>query len=261
MPFQYKKVLVIGATSGIGEALASRLVSEGSSVIVCGRRKEKLEEFVHKHGKDKASAVPFDISESDKIPNFVTNITKTHTDLDCVIMNSGIQRGLNFAEPDSIDLGVVEEEFKTNYLSYLALTKGFLPFLQSKKEESALVYMSSGLALVPLVRCPNYCATKAALHQFILCLREQLSAGSVKVIEMFPPAVQTELHDAKHQPDIKNGGQIGMPLNQFIDEAYAGFAAGKDQIPVGTAADAFEKFEITRQEAFQDMTKAMKGGS
>ena len=72
MPFQYKKVLVIGATSGIGEALASRLVSEGSSVIVCGRRKEKLEEFVHKHGKDKASAVPFDISESDKIPNFVT---------------------------------------------------------------------------------------------------------------------------------------------------------------------------------------------
>ena len=54
-------------------------------------------------------------------------------------MNSGIQRGLNFAEPDSIDLGVVEEEFKTNYLSYLALTKGFLPFLQSKKEESALV--------------------------------------------------------------------------------------------------------------------------
>ena len=52
-----------------------------------------------------------------------------------------------------------------------------------------------------------------------------------------------------------------MPLNQFIDEAYAGFAAGKDQIPVGTAADAFEKFEITRQEAFQDMTKAMKGGS
>ena len=74
MPFQYKRVLVIGATSGIGEALASRIVQEGSSVIVVGRRKENLESFVHKHGKDKASAVPFDITELDKIPNFVTKL-------------------------------------------------------------------------------------------------------------------------------------------------------------------------------------------
>ena len=72
MPFQYKKVLVIGATSGIGKALASRLVQEGISVVVVGRRKENLETFVHEHGKDNASAVPFDITELDKIPNFVT---------------------------------------------------------------------------------------------------------------------------------------------------------------------------------------------
>lgn len=72
MPFPYKRVLVIGATSGIGEALASRLIQEGAEVIVVGRRKEKLEEFVHKHGKDKATAVPFDITELDKIPNFAT---------------------------------------------------------------------------------------------------------------------------------------------------------------------------------------------
>ena len=72
MPFQYKRVLVIGATSGIGEAMASRLVQDGASVIVVGRRKENLENFVHKHGKDKATAVPFDITDLDKIPNFVT---------------------------------------------------------------------------------------------------------------------------------------------------------------------------------------------
>ena len=72
MPFQYKRVLVIGATSGIGEALASRFVAEGSNVIVVGRRKEKLAEFVHKHGKDKSTAVPFDITELDKISNFAT---------------------------------------------------------------------------------------------------------------------------------------------------------------------------------------------
>ena len=72
MPFQYKKVLVIGATSGIGEDLADRMIQEGSYVIAVGRRKDKLEEFVHRHGKDKSSAVPFDITEMEKIPNFVT---------------------------------------------------------------------------------------------------------------------------------------------------------------------------------------------
>ena len=139
MPFQYKKVLVIGATSGIGEALASRFVKEGSYVIVVGRRNDKLEKFVHEHGKNKSSAVPFDITELEKIPNFVSNITKTHTDLDCVMINSGIQRGFDFSKPETVDLKVVQEEFNTNYLSYLALTNAFLPFLKSKKEEAAII--------------------------------------------------------------------------------------------------------------------------
>ncbi|KAL8734081.1 MAG: hypothetical protein Q9181_003326 [Wetmoreana brouardii] len=253
MPFPYKRVLVIGATSGIGEALASRFVEEGANVIAIGRRKENLEAFVHKHGKDKASAVPFDITELDKIPNFATNITSTYTDLDCILINSGIQRGFDFSKPDTIDLDVIETEFKTNYLSYLALTKAFLPFLQSKQQESALMFTTSGLALVPITRCPNYCASKAALHQWILVLRHQLRESKVKIVELFPPAVQTELHDEKHQPDIKNGRQIGMPLDRFIDEAYTGLAAGKEEVVVGNAADWYNAFEPQRQQVFKKM--------
>ena len=67
------------------------------------------------------------------------SITKTHEDLDCVFMNSGLQRGLDFSKPEAVDLDEVQSEFTTNYLSYLALTKGFLPFLQSKNTESALI--------------------------------------------------------------------------------------------------------------------------
>jgi len=72
MSFPYKKILVIGATSGIGQALASRFVKEGSKVIVVGRRHERLDEFIQSHGKENASAVPFDISEIEKIPDFAT---------------------------------------------------------------------------------------------------------------------------------------------------------------------------------------------
>ena len=70
MQFPYRRVLVIGATSGIGEALAARIVKEGSKVIVVGRREENLKAFVEEHGKDKAAAVPFDISKTDEIPSF-----------------------------------------------------------------------------------------------------------------------------------------------------------------------------------------------
>ena len=70
MSFPYKHILIIGATAGIGRALASRLVQSGAKVTVVGRRKERLDEFVQEHGEDKANAVQFDIGDLDKIPGF-----------------------------------------------------------------------------------------------------------------------------------------------------------------------------------------------
>ena len=157
MPWTYTKVLVVGATSGIGEALAARVITAGSSVIVTGRREEKLEQFVHKHGKDKSSAVSFDITNIDEIPNFATKwvfqtspvpimstltfdrIIETNPDLDCVILNSGIQRLVDFTKPETVDISSIQNEFNTNYISFVALTKAFLPFLQAKEEESSLI--------------------------------------------------------------------------------------------------------------------------
>ncbi|TKA69082.1 hypothetical protein B0A49_06622 [Cryomyces minteri] len=172
----------------------------------------------------------------------------------------GIQCGFDFTKATSIDLSILGEELTTNYLSFIHLTVAFLPHLQKQKNETALIHTTSGLGLVPMVRCAKYCATKAALHHFILVLRGQMSDGpsNVKVIEIFPPAVQMELHDEKHQPDIKNGGQIGMPLDEFTDETYKGLLEGKDQVPVGMSKGAFEGFEVKRQEMFKHMTEGMK---
>ena len=122
-----------------------------------------------------------------------------------------------------------------------------------------------------MVRAPNYCASKAALHHFILVLREQLRGSKVKIVELFPPAVQSkpypyaapcaiplrsgpaELYDEKHQPDIKNGRQIGMPLKQFTDEAYQELAEGKEEVLVGESRDWYEAFEGERQKLFRGM--------
>lgn len=70
MSFPYKHVLLIGATAGIGRAMADRLVETGVKVTAVGRRQERLDEFMRKHGEDKASAVAFDVSDISKTPAF-----------------------------------------------------------------------------------------------------------------------------------------------------------------------------------------------
>ena len=72
--------------------MADKLVAEGSFVIVTGRRKVNLEEFVERHGKEKAEGFEFDISDLENIPPTVQTIARAHSDIDCVVLNAGIQR-------------------------------------------------------------------------------------------------------------------------------------------------------------------------
>lgn len=78
MAFPYKKILILGATSGIGLILAERLIAHGCFVIGVGRRKENLDAFIQKHGEDKAAVMQFDISKLGEIPQFVSEYA-THT--------------------------------------------------------------------------------------------------------------------------------------------------------------------------------------
>ncbi|KAK1621464.1 hypothetical protein BDP81DRAFT_401177 [Colletotrichum phormii] len=90
MSLPYQKVLLVGATSGIGAALADKLVENGTFVIAAGRRKENLDQFVAKHGNTKAAAAVVDILRLESIPEFAASIIKEHPDLDCVFLNAGV---------------------------------------------------------------------------------------------------------------------------------------------------------------------------
>lgn len=203
----------------------------------------------------------FDITDLKRIPSFVESIGAKHADLDCVFLNSGMQRAVNWAEPDNIDLDAIDLEVLTNYTSYMHLTKALLPLLQKQApKETALIYTTSGLALVPIAFCPNYCATKAALHHMILAMREQLrdANSNVKIVEIFPPAVQTELHDFEMGD---KGKHVGMPLREFTEEAFAGLRKeGKEgeQIPIQMARNNFNSWEQERQRIFLKMHETMK---
>ena len=231
------------------------MLSYGISVVGTGRRQENLDEFV-KQGGASASSSNFDITNLAEIPAWAASIDQSHPDLDMIYINSGIQRTFDFSKPDAVDLNAVNGELTTNYLAYIHIAMAFLPYLQNKPK-SAFAFTTSGLGLVPIMRCGNYCASKAALHHWIMVFREQIKtgAGNVKCIEIIPPAVQTELHDEKHQPQIQDGRSIGMPLINFLDEVWDGLLRGKDQIPVGVPTQHVKSggFEATRQNVFRQM--------
>ncbi|KAI0148583.1 hypothetical protein GGR57DRAFT_474862 [Xylariaceae sp. FL1272] len=261
----YQKALVIGATSGIGLALAEKLVAEGTSVIVTGRRQDRLQEFVKKHGSGKASAETVDIMKLESIPAFAKSITEVHPNIDSIIVNAGIQRPFNFAAPANVDLSSFGEELLTNYTAVVHTITAFLPHLQrlGKDKETHLVFISASLGLVPtMLRTPGYNASKAALHSFVLNLREQLkeNGDNVRCIEVFPPAVQTELHDTRHQPDLVNGGMIGMPLDAYIECLYKGLQSGRDQFATGPAEPWLQDggFECERQKIYQEQHPNLK---
>jgi len=175
-------------------------------------------------------------------------------------MNSGMQRAIDFTRPDSINLATMDEEFLTNYTSFIHLTTHFLPFLQKQSVPSSLIYTTSGLALSPILRVPGYCASKAAWHHLILVLREQLRSSNVKVRELLPPLVQTELHDAKYQPDIWNGGAMGMPLDEYTEKTWKGLVAGNEDVPVGMSAIPYKEggYESLRRKEFERMVSRMR---
>ncbi|KAJ5261283.1 hypothetical protein N7478_011878 [Penicillium angulare] len=257
MAFPYQHVLFIGATAGIGRAMADRFAETGVKVTAIGRRQERLDEFVAKHGADKASGVAFDISQVDKIPSFVENVLQVHPDIDSVFLNAGTQSVINLADPKGFNYENFKQEFDLNFYSLVALTHAFIPHFLKKENPTSFIFTGSNLSIIPGATLSAYCSSKAALNVFTLCLRENLQNTKTKVIEVSPPPVQTELHDYLGE---EKGRAFGMPLDQFTDAAHKDLLAGQDQIIIGAIgpADIFKEIVDKRRQGFENLAAHMR---
>ena len=139
MTFPYKHVLLIGATAGIGKAMAEGFLKSGTKVTVVGRRTERLEEFVRRYGPDKAQPITFDISNIDQIPQFAERAMQGSPDIDCIFLNAGVQRPHDLTKSDGFDLDLFKLEIHVNLTSFVALTHAFLPYLLKKGSPSSIV--------------------------------------------------------------------------------------------------------------------------
>lgn len=191
-------------------------------------------------------------------------ITTAYPKLDSIILNAGFQRTIEFTDPQSVSVESARLELQTNYLSPLASVAAFLPHLTALTVPASIYLVTSGLAIVPISRCPNYCASKAALHSFAWTLRDQLGrkqeTSHVRVVEILPPAVQTELHS--QQPDLVAAGDahFGVPLKEYADETWALMRGDEelDEIMIAQMKEKFGAVEDQKREIFHAMSAMMK---
>ncbi len=216
-------VLITGGASGIGFALAERFLRAGSQVAICGRRAEKLAEAQARYPEIRTFVC--DVGQAADRVALLDQVTRELPGLDVLVNNAGIQRRVRLTEPG--DWESVREEIAINLEAPIHLSTLFIPHLL-KQGRPAIVNVTSGLSFAPLAGVPVYCSTKAALHSFTLSLRHQLSGTPIEVVEIIPPAVDTDLGG----PGLHT---FGVPLDEFADGVAARLDRGDTEAPYGTA--------------------------
>lgn len=204
-------IFIPGATSGIGLALAVRLHEAGNTVIVGGRRTELLAQIAAQHPG--IGTVRIDTTDAGSIAAARAEVIARHPELNVLIPMAGIMRLEDWTSPEGV-LESAEATVTTNLLGPIRLISAFLPHLLARTD-ATIMTVSSGLAFAPLRVTPTYNATKAAIHMLSETLRLQLADTSVRMLELVPPSVQTELMPG-HQED-----PYAMPLGQYIDETMS----------------------------------------
>jgi len=218
MKLSNNKILITGGASGIGLGLTERFIRENNTVIICGRRETLLKEVAEKFPSVITKTCDLS-SEADRIE--LNNwVNENHSDLNVLVNNAGIQNWMNISDNDFYERA--DAEITTNVIAPVHLTTMFI----NLKSLSTIINVTSGLAFIPFSKVAVYCATKAFMRSFTLSLRHMLKSTNIEVIEMIPPALNTDLggkgiHDAH------------PPVSDFIESIFEQLKEEKTELTFG----------------------------
>ena len=231
-------ILITGGASGIGLALAKRFLARGNTVIASGRRADVLAAA--------AKAVPglqtirADVSTEAGRAALTEEATHRFPALNVLVNNAGIQnRPAPLTQPQ--DWSAHKAEIATNLEAPVHLSMLLIPKLM-KASSATIINVTSGLAFVPIGFLPTYCLTKAALHSFSQTLRQQLRETAIGVIEIAPPAVDTDLGG----PGLHT---FGVNVDAFADHCFV-------MLEQGATEFGYETSESRRVASFQEREAA-----
>jgi uncharacterized oxidoreductase len=216
-------IFITGGASGIGHALAEALHKAGNKVIIASRRKALLDSVTQANpGMD---SVVLDVTTVDGIHAAVAEAIRRFPHINVVINNAGIMQIDDASRP--LDEQQMVDIVSTNLLGPMRLTSAFVEHLKHKKD-AVIMYVTSVLGFVPLAPAAVYSATKAAMHSYAMSQRFMLRDSGIRVLEIVPPWVQTDLLNSNEEPRA-------MPLKPFIEETMAVLATDAEEVLVERA--------------------------
>ncbi|MCH8686311.1 SDR family oxidoreductase [Pedomonas mirosovicensis] len=213
-------IFVTGGTSGIGRGLAEALHRLGNKIIISGRRRALLNEIIAVNPG--MAAIELDINDPASIKRAAETIIRDFPETNVLFNNAGIMPFDDVAGP--IDDATAQGVITTNLLGPIRMSSALIEHLKAQPE-ATILYTSSVLAFVPLATNAIYSATKAALHSYALSQRFQLRGTGVRVQEIAPPWVDTDLI-------YKSGDPRAMPLEDFIVQTIAALGTDAPEILV-----------------------------
>lgn len=198
-----KTLLVTGATSGIGKALALHAAQRGYRVIACGRNQESLNELA-RHAS--IETLQFDVTSLDDTKAALSNV-----EIDVAVLNAGT---CEYVDIDEFESAMFKRVFEPNFFGVIHCVEALIPSLDKGNK---LVIVDSMARLLPFTRSQAYGASKAALHYFTKSLEVDLHDRGIKVQAVSPGFVETPLTD-------KN--DFDMPMKITATEAAESMLKG-----------------------------------
>ena len=238
MKTSHNKILITGGASGIGLGLTERFIKENNTVIICGRRESLLKEISARFPSVITRVCDLSVPEErEELYNWVA---EEHADLNVLVNNAGIQNAMSIYDDDFF--ARAKEEIGINIEAPIHLAALFL----NLKSLDTIINVTSGLSFVPLVKVPIYSATKAFLHSFTLSLRQSVKSKNIEVIELIPPALNTDLGG-------KGVHDYAPPVTDFINAIFEQLKEGKSELSSGFSEAMTKAGPEDLQKAFARM--------
>jgi len=224
MKIHGNKIIITGATRGIGLAMLDKFHQLDNQIIAVARNQKALIELSNNY--EGITTIQCDLSKQDSIDELVKEIINQHKDVNTLINNAGVQ--VNFYDfkfgDESDSLIKIKDEIQINLTAPIELAYMLIPII-IKNENASIINVSSGLAFSPKKSAPVYCGTKAGIHIFSKALRYQYENSNLKIFEIIPPLVETDM--------TKGRGKGKLTPSQLVEEFLKAYRKDKYEVNIG----------------------------
>lgn len=200
-----RNILITGASSGIGEAIAKSLINEDYKFILCGRNQAKLESLANHLSTSRCHILNFDIRSFKEVEAAIKSLPEGFLQIDILVNNAGGAHGM-----ESMIEGSIEDwdtMIDTNLKGLLYISKLLAPEMV-KRESGHIVNISSIAGKESYANGMVYCAAKAGVEAISKAMRQELNPFHVKVSNVAPGAVETNFSVVRFKGDVRRAKAV-----------------------------------------------------